>query len=171
MALAVIATAADRPGLVKEVGEVIHRLGGNIETSRMVTLGSEFVIAATVTGADQTADALTSGLEDAGFSVLVRQTELADSDQQRLPYRVEAFTLDHPGVVETVTEAIVACGGNIVDGETEVVPAPWSGAPTFTFTARLLMPDTATARTLRERLNELGEAENLDILLEPVRSN
>lgn len=173
MPIAVIVTAPDRPGLAKAFGEVVHRAGGNIETSRMVTLGQEFVISALVTvGHGDEADleaALNQELAEVGFTVFLRRTGLPGEQPRQLAYRVEAVSLDHPGIVEAIAEVIRAAGGNILHGATESVPAPWSGAPSFTFTARVLVPDAEHGRRLREALADLAARDNLDIDCEPLR--
>ncbi len=170
MNLALIAVAQDKPGLAKALGEAVHKCGGNIETSRMVTLGREFVISTLVTGIDPndtgTVDTLTAALNASGFEVMIRPTGDPMVADNGLPYRVRAVSLDHPGIVEALADTIRAAGGNIVDANTDVSNAPWSGAPTFSFQALVLLPDAESARALRSDLDDLGVRENLDITLD-----
>lgn len=174
MPLALIATQADRPGLAQAVGEVVHAAGGNIETSRMVTLGREFVVVALIRSArgedEVLGEAVRQDLESEGFDVTLRYTKDPEQRAHRLPYRLRAVSLDHPGIVESLSETVRGHGGNVADGETELVPAPLTGAPLFRFVARILLPDTEAARRLRDDLDALAEQQNLDIELEPVGS-
>ncbi len=173
MPLAVIVTAADRPGLAKAFGEAVHRAGGNIETSRMVTLGGEFVITALVTVGHGDEDALEAALQQdlggVGFTVFLKRTGMPGERPRQLAYRVSAVSLDHPGIVEAIAEVIRAGGGNILHGETESEPQPWSGAPTFAFTARVTLPDAEHGRKLKVALADLAAGENLDIECAPIR--
>jgi glycine cleavage system regulatory protein len=174
MPLAVIVTAADRPGLAKAFGEAVHRAGGNIETSRMVTLGGEFVITALVSVGHGDEDALEAALQQdlggVGFTVFIKATGVPTERPRQLAYRVAAVSLDHPGLVESITETIRAAGGNILHGETESEPSPWSGAPTFSFVARVMLPDAEHGRKLRGALADLAATQNLDIECAPVRN-
>lgn len=174
MPLAVIVTAADRPGLAKGFGEAVHKAGGNIETSRMVTLGGEFVISALVSVGSGDEPGLEAALQRdlaaAGFTVFLKATGVSTERPRQLAYRVAAVALDHPGLVESIAETIRAAGGNILHGETESEPSPWSGAPTFSFTARVMLPDAEHGRKLRGALADLAAVQNLDIECAPVRN-
>lgn len=170
MPISLIAVQLDQPGLAERVGRMVHALGGNISTSRMVSLGGDFVIAALVTvpGDDtEAAAALTSALEADGFAAIVRVTQ-AQAPAAQIAYRLRAVALDHPGIVEALAATIRDHGGNIIDAGTDVVPSPWSGAPTFDFRATILVASAVAARALKKALIEQAAAENLDIEIEPA---
>ena len=57
------AVGSDRAGVVQDISEVILSCGGNIEESRMTTLGSEFAVLMLVSGNWHTLNRLEKGLE------------------------------------------------------------------------------------------------------------
>ncbi|RMF11893.1 MAG: hypothetical protein D6761_13515 [Candidatus Dadabacteria bacterium] len=171
MLLAIILTAPDKPGLAEQAAATIRAAGGNVETSRMVRLGNEFTMALLVDfrGATTTPDALAAELQQAGFTTVVKPTTPGPAEDG-LRYIVRAIGLDHPGIVAEISAAIRAAGGNIHSAETELVHAPWSGAPSFSFEAEVGLADASQARDLRALLEELAEREHLDIEVGPLRT-
>ena len=57
------AIGSDRTGVVQDITQVILSCGGNIEESRMTTLGSEFAVLMLVSGSWHTLTRLESALE------------------------------------------------------------------------------------------------------------
>ena len=57
------AIGSDRAGIVQDISKVILSCGGNIEESRMTTLGSEFAVLMLVSGNWHTLDRLEKGLD------------------------------------------------------------------------------------------------------------
>ena len=172
MLLAVILTAPDEPGLAERAAATIRNAGGNVETSRMIRLGNEFTMALLVDfgrAATTTPQQLATELEQAGFTTILKPTSTGPTEDG-LRYVVRAIGLDHPGIVAEISAAIRAAGGNIHAAETELVHAPWSGAPSFSFEAEVGLADATNARDLRARLDALAEQEHLDIDVGPLRT-
>ena len=60
------AIGTDRTGVVQDIAKVVLACGGNIEESRMTTLGAEFATLMLVSGNWHTLDKLERGLEKLG---------------------------------------------------------------------------------------------------------
>ena len=163
---AIIATLAeDRPGLVSELSAIVHRLGLNIEDSRMTVLGGEFAVLMSVAGEEAAISELESQLgtqaEKGGFVYLFRHT--AD----RSEHHVQLFTatveaMDHPGIVSGVTRFFSERGVNIRDLATETERAAHTGAPVFNLTMEVEVPSDQTIGELREAFLAFCEKESLD---------
>jgi glycine cleavage system transcriptional repressor len=169
--LVLTAVGPDRPGLVREISRAIRTAGGNLENSRMAILGGEFAIIVLVSGAaaalerlEQTTGELQGKL---GLRVLSKPTGLSDSQRPFVLYRIRVTGVDHPGIVERVSEILAGHGINVASLETHVAFAPLSGTPLFVLEAELQIPSETALARLRRELSVACEDENLDLLFEP----
>lgn len=163
---AVVATLAeDRPGLVSELSELVHRLDLNIEDSRMTVLGGEFAVLMSVAG-EETALAelearLAAQAERGGFVYLFRRTrERPEAARQRFEVRIES--MDHPGIVHGVASFFSERGVNIRELSTETAPAAHTGAPVFSLTMEIEVPADLAVDALEEAFAGYCGAEALD---------
>jgi len=168
----VTAVGSDATGLVNGVTEQIHDAGANIEDSRMAVLGGEFSLMMLVEGDADTLGrmrkAVTDYAADRGrLDVFFKETTRAKTrGGDRLQMRVSG--LDHRGIVRQIAGVLARTETNVDAMETELVPAPMSGALTFVLTAQLTLPPSLTPEQLEHALQEVCETENLDLLLEPA---
>ncbi len=165
--LVVMALGPDRVGLVAQLTRFIRECGGNVEDSRMVSLGCEFGVMVLVSGSEEqlaTLERSTSKLTDEGLQVLVRRTRVpCDRGTEREQVIVAAEALHHEGIVHAVAAAIERLGVNIASLETGAYPAPLSGGPLFRLEAVLDLPSALDADGVRKGLADVAEAENLHI--------
>ena len=126
---AVISTIGrDRPGIINELSELAAELHLNIDDSRMTGLGEEFAALMSLTGPESALAAFETRLQaladSKGFSTLFRLTGEREPPKAALPYRVNLFALDHPGIVYRVTGFF-----SIADGSTSRTCRPPPSAP------------------------------------------
>ncbi len=167
--LALSAIGPDRPGLVAEVTDYLSHHGGNVEDSRMAVLGAEFGILLLVSGTPEEIAAIERDLaslrEKTGLQVISRPTK-APEDHRRaptIPCLITAEALDQEGIVRAVSRALSRVGVNIVSLETTAYEAPVTGSPLFRLEARVDCPAGVTVAKVRKAMDEVAEAENLDI--------
>lgn len=164
----------DRPGLVDEVSAFLAERGINIEESRMAVLGGEFALILLASAPEPTLDELRENLDrlsrHTGLEFFLKRTHppAQRSVAVGLPYRLQAQSLDHPGIVHEITRLLHAYHVNIESLETTVRSAPVSGTPIFAFQAQLHVPAEVKATRLRSELEELADRFNLDIIFEPA---
>ena len=167
--LVLSALGSDRPGLVAEVTEYMTERGANVEDSRMAVLGAEFGILLLVSG---TADEIAAVERDlpalrgtTGLEVLTRRTKSPEDHRRAavIPCLITAEALDQEGIVRAVARALSAAGVNIVSLETSAYEAPVTGSPLFRMEARVDIPSNLTIGKVRKAMDEVAEAENLDI--------
>lgn len=163
----------DRPGIVERITAVAQAHGANWEQSRMARLGGDFAGIVAVSVAEERAPALEAGLrglEDADTTVSVRRTRApSTSAAASMPYALTLTGADHVGIVHHVARALAARGVNVEQLETEVVPAPVTGAPLFRMEALLLAPPSLTLSALRTQLGALADELGVDLDVEPAR--
>lgn len=163
------AVGSDRPGLVSELSTAIHGEGANIEDSRMAILGGEFALvllfsgdADVVTRVEAASKKVADGL---GLSVFFRETQPAPR-RDSLAYRLRVSGLDHPGIVQRVSNVLSRFEINVASLDTSVVNAPMTGTPTFVLKADIDVPPTVSLSKAREALSTSCEEANLDFVLE-----
>jgi glycine cleavage system transcriptional repressor len=132
------AIGTDRTGIVQDITKVVLACGGNIEESRMTTLGAEFATLMLVSGNWHTLDKLERGLEKLGkddnLTVTIRKTDARPTKDDRMPYAVDVVSLDTPGIVFSLASFFASRQIEISDVATRRYAAAHTGAPMFTST-------------------------------------
>jgi glycine cleavage system transcriptional repressor len=161
------AVGADRPGLVDDVATFVVERGGNVGDSRMVNLHGQFAMVVLVAG-DEAAvarvrDEIGELMECCGVHAEVTTADMGRATPvAALPYRLETWAMDHPGLLKSVSHLLAGRGVNIESADTKLKEAPVTGAPLFAMELVLAVPaDTAVAE-LRETLGRLCDELNMD---------
>jgi glycine cleavage system transcriptional repressor len=167
------AIGTDRTGIVQDISEVVLACGGNIEESRMTTLGAEFATLMLVSGNWHTLDKLERSLEKLGkndnLTVTIRKTDVRPSKEDRMPYAVDVVSLDTPGIVFSLANFFASRKIEIADVATRRYAAAHTGAPMFAVQMAVNIPASVNLAQLRDEFLELSDRLNLDAILEPVK--
>ena len=168
------AIGTDRTGVVQDITRVILDCGGNIEESRMATLGSEFAMLMLVSGNWHTLGKLERELEKlddaSNLTFSIRKTDVRKSSDDRMPYAVDVVSLDHEGIVFNLASFFATRDIEIGDVATRRYAAAHTGAPMFAVQMAVNIPSTIHIAQLRDEFLELCDRLNLDAILEPVKS-
>lgn len=171
--IVISAVGLDRTGVVQDLTKVILSCGGNIEESRMTTLGSEFAMLLLVSGNWATLSKLEKGLSKLGkgneLSVSIRQTNAKPSTGDRMPYAVDIVSLDQQGIVFSLADFFASRDIEIADVATRSYAAAHTGSPMFAVQMAINVPATVHIAQLREDFLEICDRLNLDAILEPVK--
>lgn len=172
--IVISAVGADRTGVVQDITKVILSCGGNIEESRMATLGSEFAMLLLVSGNWHTLNRLEQGLDklcvDDQLSVSIRKTSVRPAEVDRMPYAVDVVALDQQGIVFNLAEFFSSRDIEIADVATRSYAAAHTGAPMFAVQMAVNVPSSIQIAQLREDFLEVCDRLNLDAILEPVKA-
>jgi glycine cleavage system transcriptional repressor len=167
--LVLSALGPDRPGLVAEVTHFLNERGANVEDSRMAVLGAEFGILLLASGTDAQIARVEADVaalaRETDLGIVVRRTKSPEEHRRAavIPCIVTAEALDHEGIVRAVSRGLHAVGVNIVSLETQAYQAPVTGSPLFRMEARVDVPPGSSVAKVRKAMDEVAEAENLDI--------
>jgi glycine cleavage system transcriptional repressor len=168
------AIGTDRTGVVQDITEVILSCGGNIEESRMATLGSEFAMLMLVSGNWHTLTRLQNGLDKLSqgddLTVAIRKTGEKMTKETRMPYAVDIVSLDQQGIVFNLANFFASRDVEIADVATRRYSAAHTGAPMFAVQMAINVPSTVSISQLRDEFLELSDRLNLDSILEPVKT-
>ncbi len=160
----------DQTGLVDAVARLVSGHGGNWVESRLARLGGHFAGVVRAEAPADRVEALTAalrGLETSGLHVEVHPSdEPAASDEARQRLTLRLVGHDRAGIVHEVAQALAGRGVNVEAFESEVTSAPMTGEPLFAATAELSAPASADLDALREQLDAVAEALELDLSLD-----
>ncbi len=167
------AIGTDRTGVVQDITKVVLGCGGNIEESRMTTLGAEFAVLMLVSGKWHTLDRLEKGLEKltegADLTFAIRKTGERRVREDRMPYAVDVVCLDQQGIVFGLANFFASRDVEIADLATRRYAAAHTGAPMFAVQMAINVPASINLALLRDDFAEMCDRMNLDAILDPVK--
>jgi glycine cleavage system transcriptional repressor len=168
------AVGTDRPGVVKDLSKAILDCGGNIEESRMASLGAEFAVLMLISGHWHTPAKLEKSLDSLrkthDLAISIKKTGMRNDTGECVPYGVDVVCLDQPGIVFQLSDFFAARTIEICELATRRYAAPHTGAPMFSVQMTVSIPAAAPIAQLRDDFHDLCEQLNLDSILEPVKS-
>jgi glycine cleavage system transcriptional repressor len=161
-------TGSDRIGIVEHVTELILECGGDVQASRMGRLGGEFAMLLLVSTPENEAERLSGNVENLsseGFKVTITETEWGVAARRKdwLPYQIEVRGANHEGIIHKIAEHLSKQGINIESIDTDVVPAPMSGAPLFTMDAIVVVPPDLPKNKWQDELEEVADRLNVEL--------
>ena len=172
--IVISAVGSDRTGVVQDLSKTILACGGNIEESRMTTLGSEFAMLLLVSGNWATLNKLEQGLNKLGdakaLSIAIRQTDAKLAAGDRMPYAVDIVSLDQQGIVFNLANFFTSRDIEIADVATRGYAAAHTGSQMYAVQMAINVPSTVHIAQLREEFLEICDRLNLDAILEPVKA-
>lgn len=167
------AIGTDRPGVVKDICKAVLECGGNIEESRMVSLGAEFAVLLLISGNWHTLTKLEKAFDGLtgsdSLTISLKKTASRNDQEDCIPYGLDVVCLDQPGVVFHLAEFFATRNIEISDVATRRYAAAHTGAPMFSVQMTASIPGTAPISQLRDDFMDLCEQLNLDSILEPVK--
>ncbi len=168
------AIGTDRTGVVQDITKVVLACGGNIEESRMTTMGAEFAVLMLVSGNWHTLSRLETALDklttDENLTISIRKTGAKASSDNRMPYAVDVISLDQQGIVFNLADFFASRDIEIADVATRSYSAAHTGSPMFSVQMAVNVPSGVAISQLRDDFMELCDRLNLDALLEPVKT-
>ncbi|MBT5861415.1 MAG: glycine cleavage system protein R [Gammaproteobacteria bacterium] len=171
--IVISALGSDRTGIVQDLTKVILSCDGNIEESRMTTLGSDFAMLLLVSGNWATLNKLEQGLNKLGkeknLTLSIRPTDAKIMGGDRMPYAVDIVSLDQQGIVFNLAHFFTSRDIEIADVATRRYAAAHTGSPMFAVQMAINLPATVHISELREEFLEICDRLNLDAILEPVK--
>ena len=160
--------------MVKEISKAVLDGGGNIEESRMTSLGAEFAVLMLISGNWHTPAKLEKSLENLSKThnlvINIKKTGERKAHEDCIPYGVDVICLDQPGIVFHLSDFFASRDIEICELQTRRYAAPHTGAPMFSVQMTVSIPASAPINQLRDDFHDLCEQLNLDSILEPVKA-
>jgi glycine cleavage system transcriptional repressor len=176
--LVITAVGPDRPGLIGKLTAPLYEAGANVADSRMVNLRGQFALILLAelppTALEAVQQRVSALAEELGLSVNFRGgIEVPPTRTPTtvgLPYRLNLYALDQPGLVHRVTDLLQRHAVNVEELTTRSQPRPQSGAPLFSMELLITVPTATPLRTLRGELERLCDELNCDLELSQAKT-
>ena len=171
--IVIVLVGGERPNLLQTLTQLVLNFGGNIEDSRMASLGGQIALIMLVRlGSSHNMEGLEQSLqalEQEGFTITVRPVvETGPREAPAYSYHVLSVKgADHEGIVNSYAELLSGMGVKISELDSRVSPSPLSGAPLFSMRAALQIPVDTAVEEIQERLSKVAEEHSVRVSLEP----
>ena len=156
----------DKPGVVKQLAEIISRNGGNWLESQLSQLAGRFagVVHFTTNTADiATLEADFSALRASGIHVQIERLDSIQPVQTGPKLRFSAVGPDRPGIVLEITHALAGHNINLEKLSTTCSSMPYSGEPLFEAEGLIAMNEITPLAKLQEQLDAISDSLGIDV--------
>jgi glycine cleavage system transcriptional repressor len=174
--LVITAVGPDRPGLIGKLTAALFEASANVADSRMVNLRGQFALILLAELPDGSVERVQERLgllaEQLGLTLTFRDSEPTPSKAPTtvgLPYRLNTYAMDQPGLVHRITDLLQRYGINVEELTTRSQPRPQTGAPLFSMEFLLTVPPSVSIRTVRGDLERLCDELNCDLELSQTK--
>lgn len=167
------ALGEDKPGFVKALSKTVLDCGGNISDSRMTHLGNEFALIMLVEGSEEIISAVENAISQVqqahDLTVVSKRTQVKAVQEERIPYKVNVVSMDHPGIVHNVTDFIAQQHINIEELDTSSYAAAHTGAPMFSLAMSISIPKSLNIGKFKKDFLFFCDELNLDAVVEAIK--
>jgi glycine cleavage system transcriptional repressor len=171
MSIVISALGDDRPGIVEALSHAILENNCNIEDSRMSVMGGVFAVILLVNGEGAALDKLQQALpgiaDQNQLTLTTRQGGERSATGNFLPYQVQIVAMDHPGIVNRLSQFFAKRSINIQQLETSSYSAAHTATPMFAVHMKIEIPASQHLTELRDAFYDLCDEYNLDGAIEP----
>ncbi|MBN2498372.1 MAG: hypothetical protein JXR96_27525 [Deltaproteobacteria bacterium] len=167
-----LASGADRSGIVHAVSQYVYQHSCNVEDSRMAVLGGRFAMMMLFSGKDKDVERFETELEDfgrqAGLSAVVSPADCPEEPATAGPVvRMEVVAMDAPGILVQIAAALKELGVSIQSLDAHLAPAPTSGTTISSVKIKLAVPAGVEISKVEDEMERLAAQINLDIVIRP----
>jgi len=168
-----IASGADRPGILDEVSQYVFESGANIVDSKLLSMRGTFILMVLL-GADESAplDRIREGLPAltaaARITAEVRDAASEQGDAASFRYRFHATGADKAGILNKLSHLFRVLNVNIDDVHTHVGVIQSMVRPQFELELLLSVPRDTPIIRLREYLDTICQELSIQWELRPA---
>lgn len=173
--LALTLLTTDNSKILAQLTKLLATYNCQIQSSRMVTLGSELGMLLLLDAPWNELAKLESHLPEFAqkHNILLHsqrtQAKIPDTGKW-IPYTVELIAHDSNGIIETIVEFFHEAGISIYEIQNNTYMTNPLGIPMFSLAMRILVPADTQLSELREKFGIVCDFLNIDAYLEPERT-
>ncbi|RVU83501.1 ACT domain protein [Leucothrix sargassi] len=156
----------DRPGIVKELSEVLNEYDGNWTDSRMIHLAGKFAGLLKASVPDENADPFIAdlhNLQDDGLEIAVELVTEEEAESEFQTLSLEVVGPDTPGIINAITRKLTQLHVNIQELESKQRPAPMSSELMFYAKLTLGLPEDISPEQVQEALEDMPNQLMVDL--------
>jgi len=168
----IYANGKDRVGIISDITKEISKLGGNIETSKMIKLDQEFNMLVLISIDKKNIDLLEKNLllHNDDLEIYIKKT-LNKKTNLNNEYIFILKGADTEGIVHQCTSLFSNLKINIIDLETKIINAPITGAPLFHIKSIISIPIESSIKNIQNQMLDLERKSNVKIKFEEYNPN
>ena len=170
--LVITAIGNDRPGIVNELTEVLHKASLNLEDSRMSILGGEFAIILLVSGDETSTSSIIQQKEalqnSPNLNLLIKTTTNPEHGDDLTSFKIKIEGMDSPGIVHKLALYLSQHSINIVNMQTNSSHAPHTGSPVFMLEMLVDIPAGKDINQLTDEFTALCDELSMDVDFSPA---
>ena len=156
----------DRPGLVSKITKVISSKNGNIETSKMVQLESDFTLLMLIEIKSDNIDSLINELNEIEkLEISFKKTDKKENEIKYNEYSFKVNVADSGGIIYIFSNLFKEHKINITDMDTYIKNAANTGFPIFFLKANIMIPEKCDIEELTKNLNRIAQKNNIEYKL------
>lgn len=159
----------DKPGIIKDLAQVIRDHGGNWLESRLSQLAGKFagVIHICIDEAHaQSLDNALNTLQQKGIKVTSEDLQPRQAEDSQRTARFTVVGPDRPGIVMEIAQALAVHSISVENLYTECTSTPYSGDPLFEAEGELRIPSGTSMDEVYDQLCDIADALGMDISLD-----
>ena len=154
----------DKPGLIDGLSEIILSYEGDWVESRMSSFEGKFAGIIKVNVPSKNIDKLGKKLvaSNLGLKIVCEETK-SHALQPFKSYNIELIGQNHTGIINKLSHALVALGGNVEEIKSEIIEASMSGEKLFKAEITLHIPTTVEEYVIRDQLEDIANEMMVEI--------
>ena len=164
--LIITAFGPDQPGLISLLSGIVTGCDGNIEDSRMLRMGEDFVMVILISILEGKKQKLEEKIkQNTHLVIYLHDTSSMQDDADQCVRSLVLTGADNEGIVHALTKFLAKMQINVSTLESNLSNAPVSGTPLFNLCCSLEVPKKIELETLREGVQELAQRWGVTITL------
>lgn len=174
MQLIVTAVGANPTDMIEELSRAVKESRCSVEEARMTDMAGDLAACFMVEGNWNHIARLETSLEALAsrFNWKLRTHRVEETPQEQpdlIPYSVDVYAADQPGVLNEVVSFFSLRGIRIHDVAASRYDAPYSDSPLFTAHLIVKVPTAVRVISLRDEFLDFCDHANLDAIMEPIK--
>tara|TARA_A100001011_G_scaffold103101_2_gene108859 strand:- start:12990 stop:13505 length:516 start_codon:yes stop_codon:yes gene_type:complete len=162
--LIISANGPDRKGIVSEISSIININDGNIETSKMIRLETEFALLVLIDINNNKIEILRDKLNQIkSLSFNFIETESDTNNQFINKYHLYINGADNEGIVHSFSKFLSETDINIDEISTKIKNAPMSATPLFMMDVIIGSKSKIDIKNVSKNLNEIAGKLGVDV--------
>lgn len=162
--LIISANGPDRKGIVSEISSIININDGNIETSKMIRLETEFALLVLIDINNNKIEILRDKLNQIkSLSFNFIETESDTNNQFINKYHLYINGADNEGIVHSFSKFLSEIDINIDEISTKIKNAPMSATPLFMMDVIIGSKSKIDIKNVSKNLNEIAGKLGVDV--------
>ena len=157
----------DKPGIVSKISGIINSFKGNIETSKMIQLETDFTILMLVEISKENIEKLIKSLETIkDLNITLKTTDIRLKPDNSIKYSFSINAADNEGIIYLFSDLFKKYDINIISMDTYLKNAPITGSPIFYLDSKIILNNQKKLNDFESELNKLAEENSIEFNFE-----